>query len=816
MRRRVVEACTVEGAMRTTGAVLCSLAMLAARVGAAAEGSLDLRALLERPGTRLVAVEFYATWCGPCMKAVPKWKALHEKYRPEGLRLVVVNTQDPDRGCVNPGWTPDQTICDEDGHIAEAFRVGASLPAAFLWSWQGHMLWPAGGAGAGGERYFEEIEARIQDYLRANPRAYVEAKDEGADAPALHDLVRGELTRVGKLRVVATDEERKQLAALRRRSQSPEFDDKGQCELGKEVSANSLLSASLRRSGGGRWLSLTLASAESGCVMAAASVPCARGGEPEAVAEAVAKLLDKLREEPALPGGGPARQSRHPPPRRTTEAVAPAAPPPPGTDSAVPVVSSGRKSSAVGDLSIFAKPADLVGLEVTDPSGRKRQSASPFKEPAAKPGRWKVTASADGFQPQTEEFDVPADEATAKNIVLKALGTLEITATPAGKVRLDVTDPKGKSGAYGSPYRLTGAEPGRWKVQASASGYEAQARDVDVPLVETTRVAVDLKPLGGLSIAGTPAGAAVTVTGPGGFANEGALPWEASGLRSGEYRVRVTRETYRDFEAKAIVEAGSTARVAVALEKASAPPRAGAVPAMSGGSFLGLGTGGGRVEPGSGLEFVSLPGGRFHYGCEPGDSECDGDEKPGREATVGAFSLGKTEVTVDAYERCVSAGTCSAPSTGGTCNWGVSDRGTHPINCVDRNQAEAFCKWIGGRLPTAEEWEYAAKSGGGRIHPWGNERASCQRAILRDGGDGCGKGSTWPVCSKPTGNSTAGICDLAGNVWEWTASKYDANTQEVRGGGWNYGPRGLRASYRGRSRPTERSDDLGLRCALSR
>src|SRR5687768_263679 len=101
----------------------------------AGSDSLDLDAWLRRPGVKLLAVEFYARWCKPCMEAVPRWKALHEKYREEGLRLVVVSTQDPGGACVNPGWNPDEIVCDDEGVIAKALGAGDQLPSAFLWSW---------------------------------------------------------------------------------------------------------------------------------------------------------------------------------------------------------------------------------------------------------------------------------------------------------------------------------------------------------------------------------------------------------------------------------------------------------------------------------------------------------------------------------------------------------------------------------------------------------------------------------------------------------------------------------------------------------
>ena len=111
---------------------------------AIAGDELDVKDWLSRPGVKLLAVEFYATWCGPCKKAVPQWKALHEKYRDQGLRLVVVSVQDPNGACARPGWNPDDVICDTEGWLAEAWGVGDSLPAAFLWSWRGPLLERAG------------------------------------------------------------------------------------------------------------------------------------------------------------------------------------------------------------------------------------------------------------------------------------------------------------------------------------------------------------------------------------------------------------------------------------------------------------------------------------------------------------------------------------------------------------------------------------------------------------------------------------------------------------------------------------------------
>ncbi|MBW2704566.1 MAG: SUMF1/EgtB/PvdO family nonheme iron enzyme [Deltaproteobacteria bacterium] len=178
----------------------------------------------------------------------------------------------------------------------------------------------------------------------------------------------------------------------------------------------------------------------------------------------------------------------------------------------------------------------------------------------------------------------------------------------------------------------------------------------------------------------------------------------------------------------------------------------------------------------------------------------------------------KSEVTVAQYRACVKAGKCSEPKTKSDdkyCNWGNTDRDQHPINCVDWNQATAFCEWAGGRLPTEQEWEAEASNKGSRKYPWGEEEVNCDRAAWDQGGHGCGRDSTWPVCAKEGGNSASGLCDMSGNVWEWVSS-WEDNTQKahvLRGGSWwNNGKVAFRASYRAAGNPSSWTVLIGLRC----
>ncbi|MCX4239309.1 formylglycine-generating enzyme family protein [Paraliomyxa miuraensis] len=154
------------------------------------------------------------------------------------------------------------------------------------------------------------------------------------------------------------------------------------------------------------------------------------------------------------------------------------------------------------------------------------------------------------------------------------------------------------------------------------------------------------------------------------------------------------------------------------------------------------------------------------------------DAMPVRQVQVDAFWIDETEVTVDEYSQCVMDGaTCSSPSMGGNCNWGVAGRGDHPVNCVVWDQAMMYCAWAGGRLPTEAEWEKAARGDDARNFPWGNMPSpSCAHVVAEDdmGVDGCGTSATMAVGSKPMGMSPYGAHDMSGNVSEWVADWYGA------------------------------------------
>lgn len=237
------------------------------------------------------------------------------------------------------------------------------------------------------------------------------------------------------------------------------------------------------------------------------------------------------------------------------------------------------------------------------------------------------------------------------------------------------------------------------------------------------------------------------------------------------------------------------------------------------------------------VEWVSISGGKFTMGTGDGAAFFS-NAKPTREVTIKAFEMSKTLVTVEQYAECVVQGVCTEPAVGGYCNWIKPGRQRHPVNCVDWEQANQFARFKGARLPSEAEWEYAATSGGkDQKHPWGNEAASCERAVMHgDGGYGCGSGGTMPVCSKPAGNakfaSGGELCDAVGNVWHWVQDKYkdsyagapvDGSAVEgtgyhrvVRGGSFSLeGARSLRTDDRDFGDPGYRYASVGFRLARS-
>lgn len=196
---------------------------------------------------------------------------------------------------------------------------------------------------------------------------------------------------------------------------------------------------------------------------------------------------------------------------------------------------------------------------------------------------------------------------------------------------------------------------------------------------------------------------------------------------------------------------------------------------------------------------------------------------------VEAFYIDVTEVTVEQYEACIAAGHCTEVSTADVCEVKSSFSYANaprrllewPINCVAWEQAVAYCTWQDKRLPTAMEWERAARGDDGRLYPWGNEPPSCER-VVAPALLGCRRGAVTgpqePVGALPDGASPFGALDMAGNVAEWTATESEsrvASDYVVKGGDAEAELLALRSAAQGGAFRDEARPDIGFRCAKS-
>jgi formylglycine-generating enzyme required for sulfatase activity len=207
--------------------------------------------------------------------------------------------------------------------------------------------------------------------------------------------------------------------------------------------------------------------------------------------------------------------------------------------------------------------------------------------------------------------------------------------------------------------------------------------------------------------------------------------------------------------------------------------------------------------------------------CPPGMKRVPGgyyELAHGEDANVDSFCLDVTEVTVSAYARCVDAGACKAEKLdcGSAATWVKKGAAAHPVNCVDWFEADAFCKAHGKRLPTEEEWEWAARGGRRALtFPWGADAPS-NRACWDGDGNTKGKGErkeTCPVGTHRRARSPDGLEDLAGNVREWTATELE-EYRVLRGGSWGDSlPEFLSSGFRGWNAPDDRMELIGFRCA---
>jgi formylglycine-generating enzyme required for sulfatase activity len=225
-----------------------------------------------------------------------------------------------------------------------------------------------------------------------------------------------------------------------------------------------------------------------------------------------------------------------------------------------------------------------------------------------------------------------------------------------------------------------------------------------------------------------------------------------------------------------------------------------------------------RQNPQDGLKYIWIPPGSFLMGCSPGDSECSDNEKPAHQVAISkGLWVGQTEVTVAAYKRFASQTGKALPSEPAFNSGWAQDN--LPIVNVSWDDAQAYCHWAGGRLPTEAEWEYAARGGSTEV----------RYAPLDDVSWYNSTSDSHPHDVAQKRANAYGLYDTLGNVWEWVSDWYDekyyaqspgadpsgpatGDVRGLRGGSWKDGAASQRVSDRGRFAPDKGDVDSGLRC----
>ena len=220
-------------------------------------------------------------------------------------------------------------------------------------------------------------------------------------------------------------------------------------------------------------------------------------------------------------------------------------------------------------------------------------------------------------------------------------------------------------------------------------------------------------------------------------------------------------------------------------------------------------------------DLIDIPGGAFKMGRDDGEKT----EGPSHQVNVTGFSMDKTEVTNLEYAQFVKqTGHAPPPQWGGSRPMAAEER--LPVSNVTFEDANAFAEWrskrdgVQYRLPTEQEWEYAARNGDqGNLYPWGNNWEA-GRAITQESGAVHAE----EVGKNQRGADRWGVEDLMGNVYEWTstrASLYPGNPLKlpdiqkewivIRGGGYGTPAAKVNGTYRDWFSPTYKNPLLGFR-----
>lgn len=182
-----------------------------------------------------------------------------------------------------------------------------------------------------------------------------------------------------------------------------------------------------------------------------------------------------------------------------------------------------------------------------------------------------------------------------------------------------------------------------------------------------------------------------------------------------------------------------------------------------------------------------IPSGEFIRGSDKHAA----NEKPSARIYLDAFYMDQYEVTNEDFQKCLSAGACQKCFKAGKCkgirpNYGsIYMKPKQPIVGISWYTAKEYCEFMGKRLPTESEWEKAARGTDGRLFPWGDEKATCELAIIEeDGRKGCWE-KRLPRVHRMTTRDVGlrapnqyGLYDMAGNSWEYVEDWYSPSYEK--------------------------------------
>jgi formylglycine-generating enzyme required for sulfatase activity/tRNA A-37 threonylcarbamoyl transferase component Bud32 len=232
-----------------------------------------------------------------------------------------------------------------------------------------------------------------------------------------------------------------------------------------------------------------------------------------------------------------------------------------------------------------------------------------------------------------------------------------------------------------------------------------------------------------------------------------------------------------------------------------------------------------------GVSMLLVPAGPFMMGDDDGYPR----ERPAHEVTLDAYYIDETEVSNLYYMACVDAGGCAPPeftdSPSQVAYFGAEYYHDYPVIYLSWDEAQTYCRWRGGHLPTEAQWEKAARwepdSGEVREFPW--DAPVIDQYYLNYGSL---FGHTLEVDSYESGRSPIGAYQMGGNVSEWVFDWYQDNYYEVspsvnptgpaqgefkvfRGGSYESSGSGLKASFRDYTDPLNKIATMGFRCAFT-